>query len=257
MRGERLGGLAKRAAAIMTNLCIHPMSLSFQLVLNKEVVQPLFITNRSGRRTITFKVKTTSPRRYSVRPTRGILWSGDQEQVTITLRALRKPPSDADDCRDRFKVLSLPLDEEQAMQLRELPQEQRRNLLDQLWDSEEAVAHATVKKIHCSFELSSPSSCSPIPEEQQGRERWSSRPGSRDVVEASPPRPHPFVRDDSYASCTEDSHREPETPPKRMAPPARAAPPVLPTGGGLAAGEINLKLGLRQRRGWTVDLGEG
>ena len=242
----------------MTNLCIHPMSLSFQLLLNKEVVQPLFITNRSARRTITFKVKTTSPRRYSVRPTRGILWPGDQEQITITLRALRKPPSDADDCRDRFKVLSLPLDEEQAMQLRELPQEQRRSLLDQLWDSEEAVAHATIKKIHCSFELSSPSSCSPIPEEQQSRERWAnSRPGSREVLETSPPRPNPFVRDDSYASCTEEPLREPLTPPSRMAMPARAAPPVLPTGGGLAEGEINLKLGLRRRRGWVVDPGEG
>ena len=43
-----------------------------------------------------------------MRPTRGILWPGDQEQITITLRALRKPPSDADDCRDRFKALSLP-----------------------------------------------------------------------------------------------------------------------------------------------------
>ena len=119
----------------MSNVCVHPQALQFQLTLNKEVVQLMFITNRSARRTLTFKVKTTSPRRYSVRPTRGILWPGDQEQITITLRALRKPPSDADDCRDRFKVLSLPLDDVQASQLREVPQEQRRALLTELWES--------------------------------------------------------------------------------------------------------------------------
>ena len=99
-----------------SHLLVQPSSLQFPLTLNKEVVQLLFVSNRSSRRTVTFKVKTTSPRRYSVRPTRGILWPGDQEQITITLRALRKPPSDADDCRDRFKVLSLPLDHGQAMQ---------------------------------------------------------------------------------------------------------------------------------------------
>ena len=92
----------------MSQLVVEPSALQFPLTLNKEVVQLLFVSNRSSRRTVTFKVKTTSPRRYSVRPTRGILWPGDQEQITITLRPLRKPPSDADDCRDRFKVLSLP-----------------------------------------------------------------------------------------------------------------------------------------------------
>ena len=92
----------------MSQLVVEPSALQFPLTLNKEVVQLLFVSNRSSRRTVTFKVKTTSPRRYSVRPTRGILWPGDQEQITITLRALRKPPSDADDCRDRFKALSLP-----------------------------------------------------------------------------------------------------------------------------------------------------
>ena len=48
-----------------------------------------------------------------------------------------------------FKVLSLPLDHGQAVQLREVAQEQRRVLLDALWDSEEALAHASVKKVHC------------------------------------------------------------------------------------------------------------
>ena len=48
-----------------------------------------------------------------------------------------------------LKVLSLPLDHGQAVQLREVAQEQRRVLLDALWDSEEALAHASVKKVHC------------------------------------------------------------------------------------------------------------
>ena len=103
--GRRIVYIA--GALTMSQLVVEPSSLQFPLTLNKEVVQLLFVSNRSSRRTVTFKVKTTSPRRYSVRPTRGVLWPGDQEQITITLRALRKPPSDADDCRDRFKVPSL------------------------------------------------------------------------------------------------------------------------------------------------------
>jgi len=233
----------------MSHVLVQPPSLQFPLTLNKEVVQLLFVSNRSSRRTVTFKVKTTSPRRYSVRPTRGVLWPGDQEQITITLRALRKPPSDADDCRDRFKVLSLPLEDGQAVQLREVAQEQRRALLDGLWDSEEALAHASVKKVHCSFENPSPSSCSPIPEE-----RALSRPSSRDnVFESSPPSlSHLLRRDDSNCSCIEEQSARVEEGGGLAAPVAVRA---IGSGGGGFRAEHDLgeRLGLRQRQGWLVD----
>ena len=275
----------------MSQLVVEPSALQFPLTLNKEVVQLLFVSNRSSRRTVTFKVKTTSPRRYSVRPTRGILWPGDQEQITITLRALRKPPSDADDCRDRFKalslpepcpassltlaptltltlahpssltvprafkVLSLPLEHGQAAQLREVAHEQRRVLLDGLWGSEEALAQASVRKVHCSFESPSPSSFSPIPEEHAAQARWiASRPGSRDsVFEPSSPAlaQQLLSRGDSSCSCIEEqSTREDEG--------GLAAPVALRArengGAGVFVQTLRERgLGLRQRQGWIVD----
>ena len=238
-----------------SHLLVQPSSLQFPLTLNKEVVQLLFVSNRSSRRTVTFKVKTTSPRRYSVRPTRGILWPGDQEQITITLRALRKPPSDADDCRDRFKVLSLPLDHGQAMQLRETTHEQRRVLLDTLWDSEEALAHASTKKVHCSFSMPSPSSCSPIPENSSAAWSASSRSGSREYD--VPSLAHLLTREDSsgYHSFGDASGRDEDGP---AAPAAVRAASGTGGGAGFLRAEyerlgLSERLGLRHRQGWVVD----
>ncbi len=153
-----------------------------------------------------------------------------------------------------FKVLSLPLDHGQAVQLREVAQEQRRVLLDGLWDSEEALAHASVKKVLCSFESPSPSSCSPIPEEHAAHARWvASRPGSRDnVLEPSPPSlSHLFRREDSNCSCIEEQNaREDEG--------GLAAPVAVRAieNGGVDGFVLTLGergLGLRQRQGWIVD----
>ena len=152
-------------------------------------------------------------------------------------------------------MLSLPLDHGQAVQLREVAQEQRRVLLDGLWDSEEALAHASVKKVLCSFESPSPSSCSPIPEEHAAHARWvASRPGSRDnVLEPSPPSlSHLFRREDSNCSCIEEQQQAREDEDGLAAPVAVRA---IESGGGggfvLTLGERGL--GLRQRQGWIVD----
>ena len=136
-----------------------------------------------------------------------------------------------------FKVLSLPLDHGQAVQLRE-----------------GLLAHASVKKVLCSFESPSPSSCSPIPEEHAAHARWvASRPGSRDnVLEPSPPSlSHLFRREDSNCSCIEEQNaREDEG---GLAAPVAVR--AIENGGGggfvLTLGERGL--GLRQRQGWIVD----
>ena len=154
-----------------------------------------------------------------------------------------------------IKVLSLPLEHGQAAQLREVAHEQRRVLLDGLWGSEEALAHASVRKVHCSFESPSPSSFSPIPEEHAAQARWiASRPGSRDsVFEPSSPSlaQQLLSRGDSSCSCIEEqSAREDDG--------VLAAPVAVRArdNGGAGAFVQTLRergLGLRQRQGWIVD----
>ena len=233
----------------MSHLLLQPSSLQFPLILNEEVVRLLLVSNQSSRSTVTFKVKTTSPRRYSVRPTRGVLSPGDQEQITITLHALQKLPSDADDCRDRFKVLSLPLDHSQAIQLHEVAHEQRRALLDGLWEREGGLTHVSVAKVLCSFEKLSPPSCSSSHEKQARRS--ASRPGlCDDVHEPSPSSTSRLLRcGDSNRSCTEEQPRREGS--GLAAPVAERA--VIESGGGLCAVPLGGRLGLRHRQGWYVD----
>lgn len=127
---------------------IAPSSLQFPLAVNKKITQHLILSH-NGATALTFKVKTTSPARYGVRPPRGILPPGSEQHVAITLRAQPLLPPDALDCQDRFKVFLMPLGDESHE--RSLSPDSRARFLAELWDSEETAKKATIHKIKCSF----------------------------------------------------------------------------------------------------------
>ena len=54
----------------------EPPVLQFTIALNKIVTQHLRARNESSSTAYTFKVKTTNPKRYSVRPNVGVMWPG-------------------------------------------------------------------------------------------------------------------------------------------------------------------------------------
>ncbi|KAF8862353.1 VAMP-associated protein [Acephala macrosclerotiorum] len=85
---------------------IDPVELGFHRPFTSEVSQALKIRN-PNRTPVAFKVKTTAPKQYCVRPNSGRIEPGKEVEVTVLLQAMKQePPIDAK-CRDKFLVQSV------------------------------------------------------------------------------------------------------------------------------------------------------
>ncbi|VAI58958.1 unnamed protein product [Triticum turgidum subsp. durum] len=85
-------------------LGIDPNELRFAFELKKQISCSLHLTNRTDQY-IAFKVKTTSPKKYCVRPNNGIVAPRSTFDVLVTMQAQREAPPDMQ-CRDKFLVQS-------------------------------------------------------------------------------------------------------------------------------------------------------
>ncbi|KAL1896438.1 phosphatidylinositol-binding protein scs2 [Ceratocystis pirilliformis] len=84
---------------------IEPSELTFNRPFTSEVHELLNLKNTSMS-PIAFKVKTTAPKQYCVRPNSGRIEPGQDVDVTVVLQAMKtEPPLDAK-CRDKFLVQS-------------------------------------------------------------------------------------------------------------------------------------------------------
>jgi len=85
---------------------IDPTELGFHRPFTMEVQQILKIRN-PNHTPVAFKVKTTAPKQYCVRPNSGRIEPGKEVEVTVLLQAMKvEPPADAK-CRDKFLVQSV------------------------------------------------------------------------------------------------------------------------------------------------------
>ncbi|OJJ44742.1 hypothetical protein ASPZODRAFT_134852 [Penicilliopsis zonata CBS 506.65] len=85
---------------------LQPPELGFQRPFNREVCQVLHLGN-DGPDPIVFKVKTTAPKHYCVRPNSGRIEVGKHVEVQVLLQAMKdEPPLDAK-CKDKFLVQSV------------------------------------------------------------------------------------------------------------------------------------------------------
>ncbi|KAI4980781.1 vesicle-associated protein 1-2-like [Hordeum vulgare subsp. vulgare] len=85
-------------------LGIDPNELRFAFELKKQISCSLHLTNTTDQY-IAFKVKTTSPKKYCVRPNNGIVPPRSTFDVLVTMQAQREAPPDMQ-CRDKFLVQS-------------------------------------------------------------------------------------------------------------------------------------------------------
>ncbi|XP_074588310.1 vesicle-associated protein 1-3-like [Curcuma longa] len=83
---------------------IQPQELKFTFELKKQSSCSAQLTNNSPEY-IAFKVKTTSPKRYCVRPNTGIILPRSACDFTVTMQALKEAPSDFQ-LKDKFLVQS-------------------------------------------------------------------------------------------------------------------------------------------------------
>ncbi|XP_020586215.1 vesicle-associated protein 2-1-like isoform X2 [Phalaenopsis equestris] len=84
-------------------LSIRPEELTFEVELEKQAYCSAKVINNSEHY-VAFKVKTTSPRKYLVRPTISVIQPWD----TVTLQAQKELPPDLE-CKDKFLIQSIKL----------------------------------------------------------------------------------------------------------------------------------------------------
>ncbi|EXJ55083.1 hypothetical protein A1O7_08008 [Cladophialophora yegresii CBS 114405] len=85
---------------------LQPAELGFRRPFNHEVTETLKLTN-SNSQPVAFKVKTTAPKQYCVRPNSGMIQPNESVEVQVLLQAMKEePPLDAK-CRDKFLVQSV------------------------------------------------------------------------------------------------------------------------------------------------------
>nr|AVF20003.1 MSP domain-containing protein [Colletotrichum salicis] len=85
---------------------IEPTELSFKRPFTVEVARILRIKN-PNQSPIAFKVKTTAPKQYCVRPNSGRVEPGQDVEVTVLLQAMKTEPALDTKCRDKFLVQSV------------------------------------------------------------------------------------------------------------------------------------------------------
>ncbi|PWW75308.1 VAMP-associated protein [Tuber magnatum] len=85
---------------------LDPTELGFERPFNHEVIQTLHIRNPNYD-PVAFKVKTTAPKQYCVRPNSGRIEVGKQVEVQVLLQAMKEDPPVDYKCRDKFLVQSV------------------------------------------------------------------------------------------------------------------------------------------------------
>lgn len=81
---------------------VQPAELKFTFELKKQSSCLIQLINKSEQH-VAFKVKTTSPKKYCVRPNTGIIKPKDTCDFTVTMLAQRTAPPDMQ-CKDKFLV---------------------------------------------------------------------------------------------------------------------------------------------------------
>lgn len=177
---------------------IDPVELGFRRPFTVEVSRILKIRNPNTT-PVAFKVKTTAPKQYCVRPNSGRIEPDREVEVTVLLQAMKQdPPADAK-CRDKFLVQSCPItgDKEFAP-------------VQDIWDSVEK-SQIQEKKIRVTFQPAEGN-------DNAGPTATPIRNNLSNGVEATP-EPH------SYASPSETDTTNTDPAPPAYSPSQRSAEP--------------------------------
>ncbi|KAI3689677.1 hypothetical protein L2E82_47642 [Cichorium intybus] len=86
-------------------LSVDPVELKFTFELNKQISSSLQLTNKTDNH-VGFKVKTTNPKKYCVRPNTGVVLPKSTCEVIVTMQAQKDAPPDMQ-CKDKFLLQSV------------------------------------------------------------------------------------------------------------------------------------------------------
>lgn len=126
------------------------VEMDFPRPFNQNVKQVLQIKNVHPTSLIAFKVKTTAPKQYCVRPNAGVVQPGQVMEVQVILQGMREEPPAGTKCKDKFLVQSIKVPQEAASQ--------DAGLMGELWSAAENIkktdpAHDEIieKKLKCNW----------------------------------------------------------------------------------------------------------
>ncbi|PWN28629.1 VAMP-associated protein [Jaminaea rosea] len=128
--------------------------LGFPRPLTQLVKRSLQVSN-PNQQPVAFKVKTTAPKQYCVRPNSGRIEPGETVEVQVLLQAMKEEPPMSAKCRDKFLVQSTII----------TPDRENTQIAD-LWGLVEQEDKSAIheQKIRCAF---LPPATAPVPEEQE------------------------------------------------------------------------------------------
>ncbi|XVF73453.1 hypothetical protein PTKIN_Ptkin12aG0202400 [Pterospermum kingtungense] len=86
-------------------LNIEPVELQFPFELRKQISCSLNLSNKTDNY-VAFKVKTTNPKKYCVRPNTGVVLPRSTCNVIVTMQAQKEAPADMQ-CKDKFLLQSV------------------------------------------------------------------------------------------------------------------------------------------------------
>ena len=130
--------------------------LEFKRPFNTVVKQSLAIKNNSFDAPVAFKVKTTAPKQYCVRPNSGRIPPGGQAEVQVLLQAMREDPPADYKCKDKFLIQCIRIGNE----LLNMDGDAANLQLSEVWTQAEQLKRdgsqtesdlMTEKKIRCAF----------------------------------------------------------------------------------------------------------
>jgi len=90
-------------------LDVQPTELAFKVVPDAYSTKQLRLFNR-GSKPMAFKIKTTNPKQYFVRPNQGIVKAGEKIVIHVMMGKVHEVPKEK--CKDRFLVQSAVYDGE-------------------------------------------------------------------------------------------------------------------------------------------------
>ncbi|KAL8928341.1 MAG: hypothetical protein Q9172_000933 [Xanthocarpia lactea] len=137
---------------------LDPPELGFRRPFTHEVTQSLRLQNPTND-PIAFKVKTTAPKQYCVRPNSGKIDPGRDVEVQVLLQAMKEdPPPDAR-CRDKFLVQTVALS-----------QDSDASNIPAIWQNLEKVSKSSIqeRKIRVLFLPADDSVATPYQKNSQG-----------------------------------------------------------------------------------------
>ncbi|CAH9110224.1 unnamed protein product [Cuscuta epithymum] len=85
-------------------LNIYPAELKFPFEVRRQSSCSVQLSNKTDQY-VAFKVKTTNPKKYCVRPNAGVVLPNSTCNVTVTMQAPKEAPPDLQ-CKDKFLIQS-------------------------------------------------------------------------------------------------------------------------------------------------------